>query len=92
MRAIKKLIEIEFYPCEEQYYKDIFNWSTIKRPIYRLIDKNIDIKHRKTLWLEIHTLEWIHKATEKDVIIKWINWEVYPCKKEIFEKTYDIVN
>ena len=41
--------------------------------------------------LFITTLEWVYKATKADMIIKWINWEVYPCKKDIFEKTYDII-
>ena len=33
----------------------------------------------------------IHSATYNDMIIKWVSWEVYPCKKDIFEKTYEII-
>lgn len=44
------------------------------------------------LWCEIKTLEGIMKAYEgKDYIIKSINGEIYPCKKEIFEQTYEEV-
>jgi len=41
------------------------------------------------LRLSIATLEGVHKATNKDVIIKGLFGEVYPCKKEIFNKTYN---
>ena len=30
-------------------------------------------------------------ATEGDYIIKGINGEYYPCKPDIFEKTYELV-
>ena len=37
----------------------------------------------------IPTLEGEHIATEGDWIIKGINEEFYPCKADIFEKTYE---
>ena len=40
---------------------------------------------------EIKTLEGIMTITENDWIIKGINGEVYPCKPDIFEKTYEKV-
>ena len=40
--------------------------------------------------LTIHTLEGDHYALEGDYIIKGVNGEFYPCKPDIFEKTYDI--
>ncbi len=39
--------------------------------------------------LTIETLEGNHKAMPNDWIIKGINGEFYPCKPDIFEKTYD---
>jgi hypothetical protein len=39
----------------------------------------------------IHTLEGIMKASEGDYIIKGVNGEFYPCKPDIFEKTYERV-
>lgn len=39
----------------------------------------------------IETLEGTMIAIDGDYIIKGINSEFYPCKKEIFEKTYDLV-
>jgi len=33
MKAKKKPVEIEFYPCELEYLDDIMEWSTDERPI-----------------------------------------------------------
>jgi len=41
--------------------------------------------------LIIHTLEGKMKASRGDFIIKGVNGEFYPCKPDIFEKTYDLV-
>ena len=39
----------------------------------------------------IPTLEGQHIATEGDFIIKGVQNEFYPCKPDIFEKTYELV-
>ncbi len=39
----------------------------------------------------IPTLEGQHIATEGDWIIKGVQGEYYPCKPDIFEKTYEKV-
>ena len=41
--------------------------------------------------IKIKTLEGIHHASKGDYIIKGVNGEFYPCKPDIFEKTYDEV-
>lgn len=38
----------------------------------------------------ILTLEGIMEAREGDMIIKGIQGEIYPCKRDIFDATYDI--
>lgn len=46
------------------------------------------------IWLEelvIDTLEGIMTANKGDYIIKGVAGEFYPCKKEIFEQTYELV-
>lgn len=40
--------------------------------------------------MHIHTLEGDMKASRNDYIIKGVNGEFYPCKPDIFEKTYEI--
>ena len=41
---------------------------------------------------KIKTLEGDMTATEGDYIIKGLHGEFYPCKPDIFDKTYDILN
>lgn len=41
--------------------------------------------------LHIVTLEGCHDITFDDWIIQGVNGEIYPCKPDIFEKTYDLV-
>lgn len=40
----------------------------------------------------IDTLEGKMKASPGDWIITGINGEQYPCKPDVFEKTYELVN
>ena len=40
----------------------------------------------------IETLEGDMKVSKGDFVIKGINGEFYPCKPDIFEKTYDSEN
>lgn len=42
--------------------------------------------------LFIKTLEGNHHVSVGDYIIQGIKSEIYPCKPDIFEKTYDVVN
>lgn len=48
-------------------------------------------EYEKGLKLNIQTLEGTMKAEIGDYIIKGINGEIYPCKPNIFEKTYEKV-
>lgn len=43
------------------------------------------------LRIKIPTLEGVMTASEGDYIIKGIKGEVYPCKPDIFEATYEEV-
>lgn len=39
--------------------------------------------------ITIPTLEGDHKVSDGDWIIRGVNGEFYPCKPDIFEKTYE---
>ncbi len=41
--------------------------------------------------LKIFTLEGTHMASIGDMIIKGVKGEFYPCKPDIFEQTYELV-
>ena len=54
---------------------------------------NFYIDHSKVKGrLIIKTLEGEHMASIGDYIIKGVNGEFYPCKPDIFEKTYEAVD
>ena len=48
----------------------------------------ISYEHERPVVL-IDTLEGTMMASEGDWIIKGVNGEFYPCKPDIFEKTYE---
>tara|TARA_Y100000310_G_C20255715_1_gene611241 strand:+ start:303 stop:587 length:285 start_codon:yes stop_codon:yes gene_type:complete len=55
-----------------------------------------DLKHGRGLRYDgddllVHTLEGDMRATPGDFIIKGVQDEVYPCKPDIFEATYEPV-
>jgi hypothetical protein len=43
-------------------------------------------------YLEIETLEGVMRANAGDFIIRGVNGEFYPCKPDIFAKTYEEVS
>ena len=58
----------------------LYNWlDQSDRPIIYNANGSIDI----------YTLEGIMEACIGDFIIKGVNGEFYPCKPDIFEKTYE---
>ena len=46
----------------------------------------------EAIGLDIPTLEGLHHAFENDFIIRGIKGELYPCKQDIFELTYEKVD
>lgn len=51
--------------------------------------KDQAISHENDQCYLIPTLEGTMKFTPDDMLITGVNGEVYPCKKDIFEKTYE---
>ena len=60
-------------------------------PDISVIDHPTLIAIRKNKFLYIETLEGDMKAQFGDYIIKGVQGEVYPCKPDIFEATYEKV-
>ena len=59
-------------------------------PISEVGKFKIRVKDEK-YYLIIPTLEGDMKASPGDWIIKGVNGEYYPCKPDIFEQTYELV-
>jgi hypothetical protein len=49
------------------------------------------ITHENDMRYLIPTLEGIMDFTPNDMLITGVDGEIYPCKKDIFEKTYEKV-
>ena len=77
----KKPIIIEAVVYRKDRIADTLNFVT-DREIYYCPEQNDYF---------IKTLEGDHKCTEGDYIIKGVAGEFYPCKPDIFEKTYELV-
>lgn len=77
-RKLPVIIEAEQFINQETPTESIINF---------LGNANYDFDEDGTLF--INTLEGQMKASPGDYIIKGIQGEFYPCKPDIFEKTYE---
>ncbi len=89
MKYRKKPVEIEAF----QYDGDFQN----KEGTYYIPEWGIEAYKKGILYfdgptLKIKTLEGDMKASVGDFIIRGVKGEFYPCKPDIFEKTYEPVN
>lgn len=90
MKYRKKPVIIEAFKF---YVDNMPDWFFNKVTTNEIVLRNCDFK-RYTIdeaYCEINTLEGIMRGNGGDYIIKGINGEIYPCKSDIFEKTYEVV-
>ena len=94
MEFRKKPVVIDAIKWTGKNHRDTFNFIDCKKldsPI-KPSGKNFYIDHSKVLGgLIIKTLEGEHLANIGDWIIKGVAGEFYPCKPDIFNKTYELV-
>jgi hypothetical protein len=64
--------------------------NTDDSPFPKWVD-DVDVGRRDGGVILINTLEGVMRANAGDWIIRGVNGEVYPCKPDIFEKTYEAV-
>lgn len=75
----KNLEEIKKFVGDSlEYWYNETAWEVQKGPV--------------TIGIKINTLEGGHYAAIGDYIIKGIHGEFYPCKPDIFAKTYEAVD
>ena len=90
MKYRKKPVEVE-----------AIQWNGINlTEIKEFVGNDLDYKILNIAWevglgiphviMHIHTLEGNHECKIGDYIIKGVNGEFYPCKPDVFEKTYEI--
>ena len=64
-------------------------WDAVSENI--IITHDFGKFHHGAAWCEIKTLEGTMVAKAGDYIIRGVNGEIYPCKRDIFDKTYEAV-
>ena len=92
MKYRKKPVEVEAYQYKHLLSDDEL-WRLDATPEWIL-----EAVRNKTLYYDdahenlfAKTLEGDMRVSDGDYIIKGVNGEIYPCKPDIFEKTYEKV-
>ena len=90
MYYTKKPVTIEAHQLTEDNLVKMYEWVngvvvTPSMNLYRLLKEEAALVNG----LFIQTLEGNMLATFGDWVIRGVNGEFYPCKPDIFEKTYD---
>lgn len=83
-------VEVEAFKF---YVDNMPDWFFEKVGTNEIILRNCDYKRYsiKEAYCEIKTLEGVMRADGGDYIIKGVQGEIYPCKADIFEQTYEEV-
>jgi hypothetical protein len=89
MKYRKKPVVIEAIQFREGNFEEILNFSSGKAKRRISYEGNTPIE---TNTIDISTLEGTMNAIDGDFIIKGVSGEFYPCKPDIFEKTYEKVD
>ena len=100
MKVRKKPVVVEAYHLKDLSYKSVteclnFMGQTVQIPRgFPEYDNPFD-DYMRMVWkkngIVIHTLEGNHLAKAGDFIIKGVHGEFYPCKPDIFKKTYEVL-
>lgn len=86
----KKPVVIEAIKWNGNNYEDIQKFSDNKVRYYEWFQHNESGVNKDML--SIFTLEGKMEALIGDFIIKGVKGEFYPCKPDIFELTYELIN
>ncbi len=78
------VIEAVFFNGTSESIEEISQWMG-----EQYAGSACDSENPNRSYLHIHTLEGRMTASPGDMIIKGVNGEFYPCKPDIFQKTYD---
>lgn len=82
-KARKKPVEVEYIHYDGGNQQELYDWSNgIVRPDFETSDPYSFL---------VNTLEGVMVVGLGDYIVKGVNGEFYPVKKDIFHKTYEIV-
>lgn len=89
MKYRKKPVVIEAVQLLWQNWPDICDFAGVGKLEEGKPEGCYSDNNQSKLGLKIPTLEGVMEAVEGDYIIKGIKGELYPCKPDIFELTYE---
>jgi hypothetical protein len=85
----KKPVVIKAIRCSEAIYAAAHEWQELPDWLRAAYDKGGVVFTNK--FISLPTLEGTMRAERDDWIICGVSGEVYPCKPDIFEATYEPV-
>lgn len=91
-KYMKKPVVIEAIQWTKENDIELEHWLSKEKSVELEIDDHLYVAGVGTPYIsniQIKTLEGTMEASYGDYIIKGINGEIYPCKPDIFEKTYE---
>jgi hypothetical protein len=88
MRFRKKPVEVEAVRCSDVLDAMEGNWKALPEWIEEAYESGVIVAPTISD-LTIKTLEGDHLAHRSDWIIQGVKGELYPCKPEIFDATYE---
>jgi len=96
MKYRKRPVVIEAFQMTEERRFDNIEWPNWLHQAWNMPDfvegaLSIDPDDPERKNLVLGTLEGVHRVTFGDWIIKGVQGELYPCKPDIFEMTYEPV-
>ena len=91
MKYRKKPVVVEAFQLNERGLvgEDWF-WDAVSNNT--VITHDFGKYNASPAWCEINTLEGTMVARTGDYIIRGLRGELYPCKPDIFEKTYEVLD
>jgi hypothetical protein len=99
MRYRKKPIVIEAFQMTKERRQDNSEWPNWLHEAWQMEHHSIGALYASdypnsdgTDMLRIRTLEGDQLVSWNDYIIQGVQGEIYPCKPDIFEQTYEEVN
>lgn len=93
MKYRKKPVVIEAVTFHEfvEHGRNQPNANIVRGMPWSFSYKGHSVTHENDECYLIPTLEGVMQFTPRDMLITGVNGEIYPCKKDIFEATYEWV-
>jgi len=92
MKAQKKPVIIDFFDVHTEQKSTVNELKEWVESFGEKFETHFDLD-KDGDYLKVKTLEGTsYDVSSADVIIRGIKGEFYPCKRDIFEQTYDVLN